>query len=75
MCPAIDNPARCDILAIICFLHAENLSVVEIHCELCVAYGQYIMSEATIRQWCRMFKNGRTNEQMFMMKSEVFSCL
>jgi hypothetical protein len=34
-------------------------------------YGQNVMSEGTLRQWCRMFKNGRTNEQMFTMKSEV----
>jgi hypothetical protein len=29
------------------------------------------MSEGNVRQWCRMFKDGRTNEQTFTMKSEV----
>jgi hypothetical protein len=24
-------------------------------------YGQNVMSEGTVRQWCRMFKDGRTN--------------
>jgi hypothetical protein len=24
-------------------------------------YGQTVMSEGTARQWCRMFKDGRTN--------------
>jgi hypothetical protein len=24
-------------------------------------YGQTVMSEGTVRQWCRMFKDGRTN--------------
>jgi hypothetical protein len=38
------------------------MSAVEIHCELCAAvYSQNVMSEGTVRQWCRMFKDGRTN--------------
>jgi hypothetical protein len=41
---------------------------VEIHHELLAVYGQNIMSEGTVRQWCRMFKGG---EQIFMMKSKV----
>jgi hypothetical protein len=24
-------------------------------------YGQNVMSEVTVRQWCRMFKDGRTD--------------
>jgi hypothetical protein len=31
MCPEIDNPARCEIGAVIRFLHAEIISVAEIH--------------------------------------------
>jgi hypothetical protein len=46
----IDNPASCEICAVICFLHAKNMSEVEIHHELCVAvYGQNVMSEGTVR--------------------------
>jgi hypothetical protein len=26
MCPAIDNPTSCEIHAVICFLHARNMS-------------------------------------------------
>jgi hypothetical protein len=60
MCLAIDNHASCEIRAVIHFLHAENMSAVEIHCELCTAvYGQNVMSEGTVRQWCRIFKDGR----------------
>jgi transposase len=33
----------------------------EIHRELCAVYGQNIMSEGTVKQWCRMFKDGPTN--------------
>jgi hypothetical protein len=61
MCPVIDNPTSCEICAVICFLHAKSMSIAEIHCELCVVYGQNVMSEGTVRQWCRMFKDGYAN--------------
>jgi transposase len=63
MCPAIDNPASYEIRAVIRFLHAKNMSASEIHHELSAVYGQNIMSEGTVREWCRMFKAGRTNVQ------------
>jgi hypothetical protein len=44
------------------------MSAVEIHCELCAAYGQNVNGEGTVAQWCRMFRDG---EQMFIMNSEV----
>jgi hypothetical protein len=37
------------------------MSAVEIHCELCAVYCQNVMSEGTVRQWCRMVKDGRAN--------------
>jgi transposase len=60
MCPAIDNPASWEIHAVIRFLHAKNMSAAEINHELCADYCQN-MSEGTVTQWCRMFKDGRTN--------------
>jgi hypothetical protein len=65
---AIDNPASCEIGAVIRFLHAKNISAEEIHRELCGVYGQNVMSEGTVRQWCRMFKDW---QKKFTMKSEV----
>jgi hypothetical protein len=50
-CPAIGNPASCEIRAVIRFLHAKNMSA--------AVYGQNVMSEGTVRHWCRMFKEGR----------------
>jgi hypothetical protein len=46
MCPAIDNPASCKIRAVVIrFLHARNMSVAEIHRELCAAvYGRNVTS-------------------------------
>jgi transposase len=62
MCPAIDNPTSCQIHDVIHFLHTKNMSAAETHGELCVAaYNQNVMSEETVRQWCRVFKDGRTN--------------
>jgi hypothetical protein len=59
MCPAIDNPASCEIRVVIRFLHTKNVSAAEIHRELCAAvYGQNVMSEGTVRKWCRMLKDG-----------------
>jgi hypothetical protein len=52
MFPAIDNPASCEIRAVICFTHAKNMSAAEIHCELCMVYGQNIMTEGTVGVEC-----------------------
>jgi hypothetical protein len=49
------------------------MTATEIHHVLCAAYSQNLMSEGNVRQWCRTFKDERTNEQMFKMKSEVVS--
>jgi hypothetical protein len=57
VCPAIDKPTSYGIHAVI---HAKNMSAVEIRRELCMVYGQNVMGEGTVRQWCRMFKDGRT---------------
>jgi hypothetical protein len=70
-CPAIDNPASCEFRTVIRILRAKNKSGAEIHRELCAIYGQNVMSEGTVRQWCSLFSDGRTNEQMFMMKNKV----
>jgi hypothetical protein len=61
LCPAMDNPASFEIRTVIHFLHAKNMTAAEIHRELCEVYGQNIMSEGTVRQWCRMFKDERPN--------------
>jgi transposase len=61
MCPAIDNPTSCEIRTLIRLLRAKNISAAEIRSEFCTDYSQNVMSEGTIRQWCRIFKDGRTN--------------
>lgn len=61
MCPMIDNPASCEIRNVISFLHAKNINAVEIHHELCMVYGWNVMTQRTVRHWCRLFKDEWTN--------------
>jgi hypothetical protein len=49
MCHVIDNLAGCEICAVICFLHAKNMSAAEIFRELRAVYSQNVMSEGTVR--------------------------
>jgi hypothetical protein len=60
-CPAIDNLASCEIRAVSPFLQIKNTSAAQIHREVCSVCGQNVMSEGTVRQWRRMFKDWRTN--------------
>jgi hypothetical protein len=49
MCPAIDNPATCEIRSVIQFLNAKDMSAAKIHRELCAVYDQNVMREGTVR--------------------------
>jgi hypothetical protein len=62
MCPPFGNPVSCEISAVIRFLRAKCMRVVEFHREVRAVYGQHATSEGTLRQWCRMFKDGRANK-------------
>lgn len=61
MSVAIENPASCEVRAVIRFLLAKNHKPIEIYRQICDVYGQGIMSESRVRQWCIDFKNGRTS--------------
>jgi hypothetical protein len=61
MCSAIDNTTSCEFRAVTRFLNVKNTSVAEIYRELCAVYELNVMSEGTVGQWCRIFKDGRTN--------------
>jgi hypothetical protein len=66
----IDNPASCEIFAVVSFLRAKNMSDVEIHRELCAVHGQNVTSEETIGVEC-----SKMGEKMFTMRSKVFGHL
>jgi hypothetical protein len=66
ICPAIDYPGSGEISDANRFLHAKYMSAAEIYRELCEAvYSQIILSKDTVRQLCRMFKEG---QQMKMVR-------
>jgi hypothetical protein len=64
MCPVIDNPASCEIRAVIRFLHAKNISAAEMHSELCVVYGQNVMSEGSVSQCQRWVDQNIQNSEL-----------
>jgi hypothetical protein len=51
-----------------------KICVAEIHLESSAVCGQSVISEGTVRQWCRMFEDGRTDvydeEQSFQPSVE-----
>jgi len=61
MSAAIESYASCEVRAVIRFLCAKNHKPIEIYRQICEVYGQGVMSEGRVRQWCIDFKNGRTN--------------
>lgn len=61
MSATIVSPANCEIRAVIRFMQAEGLSAAEIHRRMCKVYGQNFMSEGCVREWCRKFRDGRTD--------------
>jgi transposase len=59
----IAAPASCKVCAVIHFLHTEGQSAAEIHHRLCRVYGDNVMSDSCVREWCRKFRDGRTDMQ------------
>jgi hypothetical protein len=61
MSKKIENPAECEVRALIRFLNAKNVRPIDIYRQLIVVYGKGVMNESNMRKWCRMFNEGRTN--------------
>lgn len=61
MAAVIQNPAKCEVRSVIRFLNAKGQNAADIHRELCAIYGPTVMSEGKVRQWCREFREGRSN--------------
>lgn len=57
----IEAPAKCEVRAVIRFLQAEGHSAAEIHRRMCQVYGENFMSDGCVREWCRKFREGRTD--------------
>ena len=57
----ISTPADCEVRGVIRFLQAENIRPCEIHQRLVAVYGEHVMNADSVRKWCTMFTNGRTD--------------
>ena len=57
----ITAPASCEVRAVIRFLHIEGQSAADIHHRLCHVYDDNAMSDCCVREWCRKFRDRRTD--------------
>ena len=57
----ITNPADYEVRGVIRFLQAENVRPSEIHRRLVTVYGEHVMKAVSVRKWCTMLGNGRTD--------------
>jgi hypothetical protein len=56
----IAAPSGCEVRAVICFLYAGQRAA-KVHRRLCHVYGDNVMSDSCVREWCRKFRDGRTD--------------
>ena len=61
MATYIENPADCEIRAVVWFLQAKNIQPADIHRQVCEVYGEGAMSDSMVWRWCRQFESGRDN--------------
>ena len=61
MAKRIENPADCEIRAVIRFLEAKNIQTADIHRQVCEVYGEEAMSGSMVRRWCWQFESGQDN--------------
>ena len=57
----ISNPAECKVRGVIRFLQAENVRPCEIQRRLVAVYGEHVMNAASVRKWCTVVRDGRTD--------------
>jgi hypothetical protein len=60
MAVSIQNPTKCEVCAVIRFLHAKGETAAEIHCQLVSPYG-IVMNRQTMAKWYREFETGRND--------------
>jgi hypothetical protein len=61
MSKQIENPAKCEVRAVIRYLSAQNVRPIEFYRQLIAVYGEGVTNESNVRKWCRMFNEGRAN--------------
>ena len=61
MAKCIENPADCEIHAVIRSLQVKDIQPANIQGQVCEVYGEGAMSDSMVRRWCRQFESGRDN--------------
>jgi len=57
----IEGAADCEIRSVIRFMNDRNVLPSKIHHQICQVYGDNAMSDVMVRNWVRMFNEGREN--------------
>jgi hypothetical protein len=60
MSKKIENPAECEVRAVIRVLNAQNFRPIEIYRQLIAVYEEGATNESNVRKWCRKFNESRT---------------
>jgi hypothetical protein len=55
------NPANCEVHAVIRFIHAKGETSAEIHRHLVSIYGEDVMNRQSMAKLCREFEAGRSD--------------
>jgi hypothetical protein len=61
MAMSIQNLAKCEVRAVVRFLHAKGETAAEIHPQLVSVYGKDVMNRQNMAKWCREFEAGRSD--------------
>jgi hypothetical protein len=69
MAVLIQNPAKCEIHAVIRFLHVKGKTAAEIHRQLVSVYDEDVMNRQNMAKWCCEFEAGRGD-----IHDEISSC-
>lgn len=58
----IEVSTDCEMCAVILFLIARNIRLIEIHKQISEVYGSALMSDKIVRKWVKLFIRGSTNK-------------
>jgi hypothetical protein len=56
MAVLIQNPVKCEVLAVIRFLHPKGETAAEIHRQFISIYGEDVMNRQNVAIWCCEFE-------------------
>jgi uncharacterized protein affecting Mg2+/Co2+ transport len=61
MAMSIQNHSKCEVRAVIRFLHATEKTAAEIHRQHVSVYGEGVINRQNVAKWCREFEAGRSD--------------